>query len=138
MEPSVRLACSSAYSRSSAELFWELFVLLGDPSFLLRGSAKLVYWQIKSIRQRLNRLALLFVSYIITVAFIVVAAIMSDIWPTVACVLIRCSVAIGTTALIYSMCAPFLYLGIQKDRLDRELENRLEKDKQAPGLHATL
>lgn len=111
-------------------------VLLGDPAILLRGSARLVYWQIKDIRRRLGGLALLFGSYILTLAGIVVAAILSDISPTVAACLTRLSVALGVTALVYSLGAPFLSLRIQQARLDRELESRREADKQTSALRA--
>ena len=111
-------------------------VLLGDPAILLRGSARLAYWQIKSIRQRLDQLMLLFMSYIFTVTVIIFSAIVSDIWPVAAHALVRLYVASGTAALIWSVVVPVLYMRIQRDRLDQALENRREDDKQTPGLRA--
>ena len=111
-------------------------VLLGDPAILLQGSARLAHWQIKSIRRRLDQLMLLFISYIVTVALIIFSSIVSDIWPAGAHALVRVYVASGTAALIWSVSAPLLLLRIQRDRLDRELENRREDDKQATGFRA--
>ena len=111
-------------------------VLLGDPALLLRGSARLAYWQIKSIRRRLDQLMLLFISYLVTVALIIFSSIVSDIWPTGAHALVRVYVASGTAALIWSVSVPVLYMHIQRNRLDQALENRREDDKQTPELHA--
>ena len=113
-------------------------VLLSDPAVLLRGSARLAYWQIKNIGQRLDQLALLFISYLFTVSLIIFSTIVTDIWPAAAHNLIRLYIASGTAALIWSVSVPVLYLRIQRDRLNRELENRREEDKHAQGLHATL
>ena len=140
---------AGAGAERAARLFMNVFsitggvvlgtvVLLSDPAVLLRGSARLAYWQIKSIRQRLDQLALLFVSYLFTLALIIFATIVTDIWPVIAHHLIRLYIASGTAALIWSVSVPVLYMRIQRDRLNRELENRREEDKQAHGLHATL
>ena len=113
-------------------------VLLGDPASLVPGSARLAYWQSKTLQGQLTGLSLLFASYIIALLSIVLSSILSDVSCLAAVYLTRFSVGIGTAALVWSLRMPFLFLSIQKGRLQKEIDRRRAIDRQDTGKLQTV
>lgn len=111
------------FSILAASLF-AVISIIGDPSMLLPGGARSAWVSAKDIQREIQQFNLLFILYLIVLGLLVVCAVVKDNKEEKFFWLFHLLTFFSCFGFLVSLAIPFSLAGIQRRRLEQEIQSR--------------